>query len=105
METIDASTSLMFQPLGGGRAAINGDFAMTADQVNPVIHALRSHGLTIVELHDHMLYEQLRLFYLHSWKTGEATALARALRAGLRRRAVPISSRAALTTGPRWPIR
>ncbi|GII93357.1 LppY/LpqO family protein [Sinosporangium siamense] len=80
---MEASTMLMFQPLGGGRAAVNGDFAMTADQVNPVIRALRSHGLTLVELHNHMLYEQPRLFYLHFWKTGDATTLAHALRAGL----------------------
>ncbi len=80
---MEASTLLMFQPLGGGRAAVNGDFTMTADQVNPVMHALRSHGLTIVELHNHMLYEQPRLFYLHFWKTGDATALAHDLRAAL----------------------
>jgi hypothetical protein len=80
---MEASTLLMFQPLGGGRAAINGDFTMTADQVNPVIRALRSHGVTIIELHNHMLYEQPRLFYMHFWKTGDATALARDLRAGL----------------------
>ncbi|MGI5231205.1 DUF1259 domain-containing protein [Actinoallomurus sp. CA-142502] len=80
---MEASTLLMFQPLGAGRAAVNGDFTMIADQVNPVINALRSHGMTIVELHNHMLYEQPRLFYLHFWKTGNATALARTLRAGL----------------------
>jgi hypothetical protein len=80
---METSSLVMFQPLGGGRAAVNGDFAMTADQVNPVIKALRSRGLTIIELHNHMLYEQPRLFYLHFWKTGEATTLAHALRAGL----------------------
>jgi Domain of Unknown Function (DUF1259) len=80
---MEASTLLMFQPLGGGRAAINGDFTMTADQVNPVIKALRAHGVTIIELHNHLLYEQPRLFYMHFWKTGDATTLARDLRAGL----------------------
>lgn len=80
---MEAATLLMFQPLGGGRAAVNGDFVMTADQVNPVIRSLRAHGLRIVELHNHMLYEQPRLFYLHFWKTGDAMALARALRAAL----------------------
>jgi Domain of Unknown Function (DUF1259) len=80
---MEASTLLMFQPLGGGRAAVNGDFTMTADQVNPVIKALRRHGMTVIELHNHMLYEQPRLFYLHFWKTGDAAALARDLRAGL----------------------
>lgn len=80
---MEASTLLMFQPLGGGRAAVNGDFAMTADQVNPVINALRSHGPTVIELHNHLLFEQPRLFYLHFWATGQATTLAHALRAGL----------------------
>ncbi|MQY34590.1 hypothetical protein SRB17_25600 [Streptomyces sp. RB17] len=80
---MEASTLLMFQPLGGGRAAVNGDFTMTADQVNPVIRALRSHGLTVIEVHNHLLYEQPRLFYLHFWKTGDATTLAHDLRAGL----------------------
>lgn len=80
---MEASTLLMFQPLGASRAAINGDFALTADQVNPVIKALRANGMTIIELHNHMLYEQPRLFYLHFWKTGDATTLARGLRAGL----------------------
>ncbi|MEV5508657.1 LppY/LpqO family protein [Streptomyces orinoci] len=80
---MEASTLLMFQPLGDGRAAVNGDFAMTADQVNSVIKALRSHGLEIIELHNHMLHEQPRLFYAHFWATGDASTLARALRAGL----------------------
>ncbi|TDD50854.1 DUF1259 domain-containing protein [Nonomuraea terrae] len=80
---MEASTMLAFQPLGGGRAAINGDFTMTADEVNPVIKALRAHGVTIIELHNHMLYEQPRLFYMHFWKTGDAATLARDLRAGL----------------------
>ncbi|WP_344272821.1 DUF1259 domain-containing protein [Streptomyces hebeiensis] len=44
---------------------------------------LRSHGLTVIELHNHLLYEQPRLYYLHFWKTGDATELAHALRAGL----------------------
>jgi uncharacterized membrane protein YphA (DoxX/SURF4 family) len=80
---MEASTLLMFQPLGHGRAAVTGDFAMTADQVNPVIATLRSHGMTIVEVHNHLLYDQPHLFYLHFWKTGQAVTLARALRAGL----------------------
>lgn len=82
-DRMEAATLLMFQPLGGGRAAVNGDFTMTADQVNPVIKVLRSHGMTIVELHNHLLYERPRLFYLHFWQTGDATTLARTLRAGL----------------------
>jgi hypothetical protein len=73
----------MFQPLGGDQAAINGDFAMTADQVNPVMQALQTHGITIISLHNHLLYESPRLFYMHFWATGEATTLAQGLRAAL----------------------
>lgn len=80
---MEASTLLMFQPLGGGKAAINGDFAMTADQINPVIKALQSHGIAVIELHNHMINEQPRLFYMHFWATGDAATLARGLRAGL----------------------
>jgi biotin operon repressor len=80
---MEASTLLMFQPLGGGQAAINGDFAMTADQVNPVIQALQTHGITIISLHNHLLYESPRLFYMHFWAAGDATTLAQGLRAAL----------------------
>jgi hypothetical protein len=80
---MEASTLLMFQPLGGGQAAINGDFAMTADQVTPVIQALQAHGIAIVSVHNHLLYESPRLFYMHFWATGEATTLAQGLRAAL----------------------
>lgn len=80
---MEASTLLMFQPLGGGQAAINGDFAMTANQVNPVIHALQAHGITIISLHNHLLYESPRLFYMHFWATGAATTLAQGLRTAL----------------------
>ncbi|MGI8329556.1 DUF1259 domain-containing protein [Actinomadura scrupuli] len=80
---MEASTLLMFQPMGDGKAAVNGDFVMTADQVNPVIKALQSHGISIIEVHNHLLHEQPRLFYLHFWDTGDAATLARGLRAGL----------------------
>jgi uncharacterized protein DUF1259 len=80
---MEASTLLMFQPLGEGQVAINGDVAMTADQVNPMIQALQAHGITIISLHNHLLYESPRLFYMHFWATGDATTLAQALRAAL----------------------
>ena len=51
------STALNFQPTGGGKAAINGDFAMTQDEVEPVIQALRDNDIQVVSLHNHMLNE------------------------------------------------
>src|SRR5713101_1745869 len=61
------TTALNFQPVGDLRAAINGDFVMTAPEVQNVIIALRAAGIQIVELHNHALDDQPRLFYLHFW--------------------------------------
>ncbi|HEV7452723.1 MAG TPA: DUF1259 domain-containing protein [Pseudonocardiaceae bacterium] len=80
---MEASTLLMFQPLDGGKVAINGDFAMTADQINPVISALHDHSIDIVSLHSHLTHEQPRLFYMHFWSVGDPAALAGGLRAAL----------------------
>ena len=72
-----------FQPTGGGKAAITGDFVLTADEVNPVIRALRSNGIEVTALHSHMLTEQPRLFFMHFWANDDALKLARAMRAAL----------------------
>lgn len=81
--TFGITTAVNFQPLGGGKAAINGDFALTESEVQPVMQALRKGGIDIVELHSHSLTEQPRLFYLHFWAVNDATALAKALRPAL----------------------
>ena len=78
-----AATGIGFQPTGGGNAAITGDFVMTADEVNPVIKALRSNGIEVTALHSHMLDEQPRLFFMHFWANDDAIKLARGLRAAL----------------------
>src|SRR5712664_1913534 len=49
------ATAINFQPTGGGKAAISGDFVLLASEVNPVIRALRSHGIEVEALHNHML--------------------------------------------------
>jgi hypothetical protein len=77
------TTSVNFQPLGGGRAAINGDIVMTANEVQKVITALRRGGIQIVEVHNHSLDDQPRLFYLHFWAVDDAVTLAKALRPAL----------------------
>ena len=72
-----------FQPTGGGKAAITGDFVLTDEEVNPVIMALRTHDIDVTALHSHMLDEQPRLFFLHFWAVDDALKLARGLRAAL----------------------
>ncbi len=64
-------------------AAVAGDFTMTENEVAPVIKALIEHGIEVVAVHNHMVYEQPRIFFLHYWGVGNAEELAKGLRAAL----------------------
>jgi biotin operon repressor len=77
-----------FQPTGGGKAAITGDFVVTADEVNPLISALRENGIEVTAIHSHMLDEQPRMFFVHFWANADAIKLAKGLQAALQRVAV-----------------
>lgn len=77
------ATAINFQPTGNGKAAITGDFVLTANEVNPVIRALRSNDIEVTAVHSHMLDEQPRLFFLHFWANDDAEKLARGLRAAV----------------------
>ncbi|MBZ4319867.1 DUF1259 domain-containing protein [Streptomyces huiliensis] len=77
---LGATTAFTFQPLGGGRAALNGDFSMTGQEVQGVLATLRRGSIDLVELHNHGLTDEPRLFFLHLWAVGDAVTLARALR-------------------------
>lgn len=76
-------TAINFQPAGGNRAAITGDFVLLGSEVNPVIRALVAHGIEVTSLHSHMLDEEPRLFFMHFWAVDDAVKLARGLRAAL----------------------
>ena len=88
------ATGINFQPSGGGKAAITGDFVLVASEVNPVIRALQGNGIEVTALHSHMLDEQPRLFFMHFWANDDATKLARGLRAALDRMAIKTAGRA-----------
>ena len=75
--------AINFQPTGGGKAAITGDFVLTGNEVNPVIKALLENGIEVTAVHSHMLDEQPRLFFLHFWANNDALKLAKGLRAAL----------------------
>lgn len=80
--------AINFQPTGGGKAAITGDFVVTAEEVNPMIRALRENGIEVTALHSHMLDEQPRLFFVHFWANDDAVKLAEGLQAALSKIAV-----------------
>lgn len=77
------ATALNFQSTGAGNAAITGDFVLRAAEVNPVLRALRERGIEVTAVHNHMLDEQPRLFFMHFWAVGDAVKLAEGLRAAL----------------------
>jgi hypothetical protein len=81
--SMGVATAINFQATGAGKAAITGDFVMTAAEVNPVLRALTSHGIAVTAIHSHMLEETPRLFFMHFWANDDVSALAAGLRAAL----------------------
>jgi hypothetical protein len=77
------TTSINFQPTGGGKAAITGDFVMISSEVNPVIRALRDNGISVAALHSHLIGETPRLYFMHFFANDDAVKLARGLKAAL----------------------
>jgi Domain of Unknown Function (DUF1259) len=80
---LGVAIAINFQPTGGGKAAITGDFVLSGDEVNPVIKALRANGIDVTAVHSHMLDEQPRVLFVHFWANDDALKLARGLRAAL----------------------
>ena len=78
-----SAEAINFQPTGGGKAAITGDFVLMGQEVNPVLRALRASGIEVTALHNHMLDDEPRLFFMHFWANDEAAKLAKGLRAAL----------------------
>jgi Domain of Unknown Function (DUF1259) len=77
------ANAINFQPTGGGKAAITGDFVLIATEVNPVLKALRDHGIEVTAIHNHMLDDQPHLYFLHFWANDDAKKLAEGLKAAL----------------------
>ncbi|HYP06545.1 MAG TPA: DUF1259 domain-containing protein [Bryobacteraceae bacterium] len=64
-------------------ASVDGDFAMTENELQTVLKTLRRAGIHIVAIHNHMTQEQPRFVFLHYWGKGRAQDLARGVRAAL----------------------
>jgi Domain of Unknown Function (DUF1259) len=77
------ANAINFQATGGGKAAITGDFVLIAKEVNPVLKALRDHGIEVTALHNHMLDDQPHLFFMHFWANDDVKKLAEGLKAAL----------------------
>jgi hypothetical protein len=78
-----SANAINFQPTGAGKAAITGDFVLIAKEVNPVLKALREHGIEVTAIHNHMLDDQPHLYFMHFWANDDAKKLAKGLKAAL----------------------
>jgi hypothetical protein len=81
--SMGSANAINFQPTDGGKAAITGDFVLIAKEVNPVLKALRDHGIEVTAIHNHMLDDQPHLYFMHFWANDDARKLAEGLKAAL----------------------
>lgn len=79
---IGMATGINFQ-MDGTNAGITGDFVLLADEVNPVVKALTESGIAVTAIHNHMLYDDPRLFMVHFWAVGDPEKLAIGLKTAL----------------------
>jgi hypothetical protein len=76
--------AINFQPTGAGKAAITGDFVALSSEVNPLIKALRDNGIEVTAIHNHMIGEEPRAFFIHFWANDDSLKLANGLGAALK---------------------
>ncbi|MGG1663117.1 DUF1259 domain-containing protein [Brevibacillus sp. NRS-1366] len=77
----------------GNKAVTSGDLVLFSNEVNPVAHELTRNGITVTAIHNHMLNESPRLFFLHFWAVDEPTKLASGLRMALNQTTVGIKTK------------
>jgi hypothetical protein len=64
-------------------AVVDGDFAVTEDELQPVLKSLLKDKIKIVAIHQHMTHEEPRIMFFHYWGRGTAKDLANAVKGGL----------------------
>ena len=82
-EAMGSAIAINFQATGGGKAAITGDFVLDRGRGEPGPRALRSNGIEVTAVHNHMLDDEPRMFFMHFWGNDDPQKLARGLRAAL----------------------
>jgi hypothetical protein len=64
-------------------AVVDGDFAVTENELQPVLKSLLKDKINIVAIHQHMTNEEPRIMFFHYWGRGPAKDLAQAVKGGL----------------------
>jgi hypothetical protein len=78
------ATTINFQPTEGGKAAITGDIVALSSELSPLITALRGNGIEVTAVHNHMVGEEPRAFFVHFWANDDAVKLANGLGVALK---------------------
>jgi hypothetical protein len=64
-------------------AVVDGDFAMTEDELQDVLKTLRGGGINVVAIHSHTMGETPRILFLHYWGRGVAADLAKTVKSAV----------------------
>ena len=83
LPSMGVAEGINFQEARKGTVATTGDFVLTSDEVNPVISILEANHIQVTALHNHMLEENPRLFFMHFWGVGSAESIASGIKAAL----------------------
>src|SRR3954462_15027504 len=67
----------------GGMEVMMGDLVLTQDEVNPVMSALLDNGFDVTALHNHFLWDEPRMFFMHVHGHGSAADLAKRVKPAL----------------------
>jgi hypothetical protein len=80
---LETASEVVFQQLGADRMACGGELFVLPSEVAAVVRALDEHGLHVTAVHNHMVDDTPRMYWIHWYATGDATTLARGVRAAL----------------------
>lgn len=80
---LETASEVVFQQLGGGRVASTGELFVLPSEVEPVVRALDEHGLHVTAIHNHMVDDAPRMYWIHWFATGDGPTLARGVAAAL----------------------
>lgn len=72
----DTMDAINFQPIGNGSVAVDGEFALTANEVEPMLTALSNNNIEVTAIHNHLIGEQPTIYYMHTWAIGDPGTIA-----------------------------
>src|SRR3954468_22865429 len=67
----------------GGMDVMMGDLVLTQDEINPVMSALLDSGIEVTALHNHFLWDEPRMYYMHVHAHGKPADLAQKVKPAL----------------------